>query len=79
MRSEEVREKRFTAECAQFMQAMHDYKISSGRMFPTWSEVLEVLQTLGYQKPALPASTAAAAPARPKPKPAPPVFVSTRS
>ena len=34
----------------EFMQAMQDYKQSSGRMFPTWSEVLEVLQALGYAK-----------------------------
>ena len=34
----------------EFMQAMHDYKQSSGRMFPTWSEVLEVLKALGYEK-----------------------------
>ena len=33
------------------MQAMHDYKQQSGRMFPTWSEVLEVLRDLGYEKP----------------------------
>jgi hypothetical protein len=36
----------------EFMQAMHDYKHRSGRMFPTWSEVLEVLRDLGYEKPA---------------------------
>ena len=35
----------------EFMQAMYDYKQSSGRMFPTWSEVLEVLRALGYEKP----------------------------
>lgn len=35
----------------EFMQAMQDYKHQSGRMFPTWSEVLEVLQGLGYEKP----------------------------
>ncbi len=35
----------------EFMQAMHDYKLKSGRMFPTWSEVLEVLKALGYEKP----------------------------
>jgi len=35
---------------AEFMQAMQDYKQSSGRMFPTWSEVLEVLKTLGSTK-----------------------------
>ena len=34
----------------EFIQAMHDYKQSSGRMFPTWSEVLEVLKALGYAK-----------------------------
>ena len=34
----------------EFMQAMQAYKQSSGRMFPTWSEVLEVLRALGYQK-----------------------------
>jgi hypothetical protein len=33
------------------MQAMKAYKESSGRMFPTWSEVLEVLRSLGYEKP----------------------------
>lgn len=36
----------------EFMQAMHDYKQASGRMFPTWSEVLEVLKALGYAKQA---------------------------
>ncbi len=36
----------------EFMQAMTEYKKSSGRMFPTWSEVLEVLRDLGYEKPA---------------------------
>jgi hypothetical protein len=34
----------------EFMTAMQEYKKRSGRMFPTWSEVLEVLQDLGYQK-----------------------------
>jgi hypothetical protein len=33
------------------MLAMQEYKKRSGRMFPTWSEVLEVLQALGYHKP----------------------------
>jgi hypothetical protein len=35
---------------AEFLKAMQDYKLSSGRMFPTWSEVLEVLKSLGYEK-----------------------------
>jgi hypothetical protein len=34
----------------EFMMAMNDYKHRSGRMFPTWSEVLEVLRALGYEK-----------------------------
>lgn len=34
----------------EFMQAMHNYKQQSGRMFPTWSEILEVLRSLGYRK-----------------------------
>jgi hypothetical protein len=35
----------------EFQAAMAAYKESSGRMFPTWSEVLEVLRSLGYKKP----------------------------
>ena len=34
----------------EFMLAMNEYKQKSGRMFPTWSEVLEVLRGLGYEK-----------------------------
>lgn len=34
----------------EFMQAMDDYKRANGRMFPTCSEILEVLLTLGYEK-----------------------------
>ena len=40
----------YSVEEIEFMQAMSDYKQSSGRMFPTWSETLEVLQGLGYTK-----------------------------
>jgi hypothetical protein len=32
------------------MAALDEYKRTSGRMFPTCSEVLEVLRNLGYQK-----------------------------
>ena len=39
-----------TAAEQEFLQAMQAYKQRSGRMFPTWSEVLEVLQGLGYEK-----------------------------
>ena len=34
----------------EFMRAMDEYKQTSGRMFPTCSEILEVLLKLGYQK-----------------------------
>ncbi len=40
----------YTLAEREFMQAMQDYKQRSGRMFPTWSEILEVLQSLGYEK-----------------------------
>lgn len=38
----------------EFMRAMDDYKRKSGRPFPTWSEVLEVVMSLGYRKVADP-------------------------
>ena len=38
----------------EFMKSMDDYKRKSGRPFPTWSEVLEVLMSLGYRKVADP-------------------------
>ena len=37
-----------------FMQAMDEYKRASGRMFPTCSEILEVLIKMGYRKVAEP-------------------------
>jgi hypothetical protein len=40
----------YTSAELEFMHAMQDYKRRSGRMFPTWSEVLEVLHELGYRK-----------------------------
>jgi hypothetical protein len=43
-------EREFAAAEQEFMQAMQEYKQRSGRMFPTWSEVLEVLVGLGYEK-----------------------------
>ena len=42
----------YAASELEFMLAMQEYKRTSGRMFPTWSEVLEVLRELGYEKPA---------------------------
>jgi hypothetical protein len=34
----------------EFMQALETYKRKSGRMFPTCSEILEVIYSLGYRK-----------------------------
>lgn len=34
----------------ELREAIQSYQEKSGRMFPTWSEVLEVLQSLGYRK-----------------------------
>ena len=43
-------ERTYTTDELEFMDAMHRYKMSSGRMFPTWSEVLEVVKDLGYHR-----------------------------
>lgn len=43
-------ERDYTDEEIEFMRAMDLYKRKSGRQFPTWSEVLEVLHHLGYRK-----------------------------
>ena len=44
-------ERDYSGDEIEFMKAMDDYKRKSGRMFPTWSEVLEVVRSLGYTKP----------------------------
>ena len=38
------------AEVLEFIQAIDEYKRVHRRPFPTWSEVLEVLKTLGYSR-----------------------------
>lgn len=43
-------ERDYTAEEIEFMNALDQYKRASGRMFPTCSEILEVLRSLGYEK-----------------------------
>ena len=45
-------ERDYSGEELEFMQALDRYKRSSGRMFPTCSEVLEVLRSLGYERKA---------------------------
>ena len=43
-------EKDYSDEEIIFMKAMDQYKRANRRPFPTWSEVLEVLRSLGYRK-----------------------------
>ena len=50
-------ERDYQPEEVEFMKAIDDYKRRSGRPFPTWSEVLEVLRDLGYRKVAEPSQT----------------------
>jgi hypothetical protein len=43
-------ERDYNDEEIAFMKAMDQYKRDNRRPFPTWSEVLEVLRSLGYRK-----------------------------
>lgn len=43
-------EREYTDAEVEFMNAFNDYKRTSGRMFPTCSEILEVVTRLGYRK-----------------------------
>ncbi len=43
-------ERDYSTDEVEFMHALDVYKRTSGRMFPTCSEVLEVIRGLGYQK-----------------------------
>ncbi|GAB4132510.1 MAG: hypothetical protein Kow0040_13340 [Thermogutta sp.] len=47
-------ERDYSADEIEFMRALEAYKRSSGRMFPTCSEILEVLRNLGYEKRPMP-------------------------
>jgi len=47
-------ERDYSADEVDFMRAMDEYKRRSGRQFPTWSEVLEVIYSLGYRPVAEP-------------------------
>ena len=51
-------ERDYSSPEVEFMRAMDDYKRRSGRPFPTWSEVLEVVMSLGYRKVAEPTTMA---------------------
>ncbi|MCH2126574.1 MAG: hypothetical protein MK165_17415 [Pirellulaceae bacterium] len=43
-------ERDYSQQEIEFMRAMDDYKRASGRMFPTCSEILEVIRGLGYRR-----------------------------
>jgi len=47
-------ERDYNGDQTDFMKAMDRYKRENRRPFPTWSEVLEVLHSLGYRKVAEP-------------------------
>jgi hypothetical protein len=47
-------EREYSSEEVEFMRAMEMYKRLNQRPFPTWSEVLEVLRSLGYRRVAEP-------------------------
>ena len=49
-------ERDYTPEEIEFMIALDEYKRTSGRMFPTCSEILEVIKKLGYEKRVSPAA-----------------------
>jgi hypothetical protein len=49
-------ERDYSQDEIEFMHALDQYKRTSGRMFPTCSEVLEVIRGLGYAKLSLPVS-----------------------
>ncbi len=55
-------EREYTDAELEFMGALDVYKRTSGRMFPTCSEILEVLINLGYQKVGAPISQPSAEP-----------------
>lgn len=43
-------ERDYSEDEIAFMQAMDEYKRKNGRMFPTCSEILEVVRSIGYAK-----------------------------
>jgi hypothetical protein len=48
-------ERDYSADEVEFMQALDAYKRANGRMFPTCSEILEVIRDMGYVR--VPAGT----------------------
>jgi hypothetical protein len=66
-------ERDYTDHEVEFMNALDEYKRKSGRMFPTCSEVLEVIHSLGYVKTS-PAGACTTIPSASSAKPMPGVL-----
>ena len=49
-RKSALRPDEMPADVLEFITAIDEYKRTHQRPFPTWSEVLEVLKSLGYQR-----------------------------
>lgn len=66
-------ERDYSDDESEFMKAMDRYKRENRRPFPTWSEVLEVLHSMGYRRvaepTALPGGKRERAPAAEVPQP----------
>jgi len=63
-------ERDYSNDEIEFMQALDAYKRASGRMFPTCSEILEVIRGLGYVRMPVAETPAPAADAAANPAPA---------
>jgi hypothetical protein len=58
-------EREYSDDEIEFMHALDAYKRASGRMFPTCSEILEVIRNLGYVRTSPPAQIPAPPAAEP--------------
>ena len=56
-------ERDYSNDEIEFMQAMDEYKRRSGRMFPTCSEILEVVRDMGYVRVDMPEADVTVEPA----------------
>ena len=62
-------ERDYSADEIEFMHALDAYKRTSGRMFPTCSEILEVIRGLGYSRSIGDAAAEICPPAAEQPEP----------
>ena len=57
-----------STEEMEFVKAIEKYKAESGKLFPSWSEVLKIFKDLGYRKSAAAAKKPGKKKAKPKAK-----------